>query len=208
MEPRQTSLHPWRTLIVIGAVAMLLYVLAAPVQASVFKGKYPMKIGATVGMVADIAREVAGDQGQVTGIIGAGVDPHVYNPTRGDVAVLLKSDIIFYAGLLLEGQMADILVKVAKRRPVYAVTELLQTDYLIHDDETQHNDPHVWMDVQGWIKAVEVVEKALSEFDPQGAAVYQKNGTAYRQRLQALDDYAKKSSRLHSRRPAYSGDRS
>ena len=176
----------------IGVAGLLLCAVTAPVQSAVYKGKYPMKIGATVGMVADIAREVAGERGKVTGIIGSGIDPHVYNPTRSDVAVLLKSDIIFYAGLLLEGQMADILVKVAKKRPVYAVTELLQSDYLIHDDETQHNDPHVWMDVQGWIKAVEVVVKALSEFDPQGAAVYRKNGTAYHQRLQALDDYAKK----------------
>ena len=62
-------------------------------NAATFKKKYPMKVGATVGMVADIVREVAKEKAQVTNIIGSGIDPHVYNPTRSDVAVLLKSAV-------------------------------------------------------------------------------------------------------------------
>jgi manganese/zinc/iron transport system substrate-binding protein len=160
-------------------------------DAATFKNEYPMKVGATVGMVADIVREVAKEKARVTNIIGSGVDPHVYNPTRSDVAVLLKSDIIFYAGLLLEGQMSDVLVKVSRRRPVYAVTELLTPEYLIHDEATNHSDPHVWMDVQGWMKAVEVVADALAEFDPPNTAYYRKNANAYGAQLKQLDDYAK-----------------
>lgn len=170
-----------------------LIVAVGPVTAhSAYEGGYPYRIGATVGMVGDIARAVAGDQGEVTFIIGAGVDPHVYNPTRSDVATLLRSDIIFYAGLLLEGQMADVLVKVSRKRPVYAVTELLQADYLIHDDETAHNDPHVWMDVGGWMKAVEVVADALAEFDPANQAYYRQNAAAYTAQLEQLDAYARR----------------
>ena len=160
-------------------------------HADTFNKKYPMKVGATVGMVADIVREVAQEKAMVTNIIGSGIDPHVYNPTRSDVAVLLKSDIIFYVGLLLEGQMSDILVKVSRKRPVYAVTELLAPEYLIHDEETNHSDPHVWMDVQGWMKAVEVVADALAEFDPSNKDFYRKNATAFSSKLKQLDDYAK-----------------
>jgi manganese/zinc/iron transport system substrate-binding protein len=165
----------------------------AVTAASDFKGKYPIQAAATVGMVADIVRQVAGDKVEVTNIIGSGVDPHVYSPTRSDVSVLLKSDIVFYSGLLLEGQMADILVKVSRKRPVYAVTELLQAEYLIHDEATAHSDPHVWMDVQGWMKAVTVVADALAEFDPTNADVYRKNAASYQTRLQRLDGYAKSS---------------
>ena len=172
-----------------------LFVLATVVSAShgaTFKKKYPMKAGATVGMVADIVREVAKEKADVTNIIGTGVDPHVYNPTRSDVATLMTSDIIFYAGLLLEGQMADILVKFSRKRPVYAVTELLQKEYLIHDSKTNHDDPHVWMDVAGWMKAVEVVREALTTFDPPNREFYQKNAEKYLGQLQKLDDYAKR----------------
>jgi len=182
-----------------GAAASLLTVLFAavlligsmPEALAAYKGKYPFKVGATVGMIADIVKEVAGDRAKVTGIIGTGVDPHLFNPTRSDVAVLLRSDIIFYNGLLLEGQMSDILVKVARKRPVFAVTEELKESYLIQDTATNHFDPHVWMDVQGWMKAVAVVRDALASFDPANADHYVKNSQAYIGQLEKLDDYAR-----------------
>jgi manganese/zinc/iron transport system substrate-binding protein len=170
---------------------LILLCVSTIAPAATVDGGYPIRVAATVGMVADIVREVAGDRADVSNIIGSGVDPHVYSPTRSDVAVLLKSDMIFYSGLLLEGQMSDILVKVSRKRPVYAVTELLKTDYLIHDSQTDHHDPHVWMDVQGWKKAVDVVAKAMIEFDPAGADGYRKNATAYQSRLERLDAYAR-----------------
>ncbi|BBO67610.1 manganese transporter [Desulfosarcina alkanivorans] len=180
--------HHGLTIALAAAAALILSVSA---HASAFKGKYPIRVGATVGMVADIVREVAADHAAVTPIIGSGVDPHVYSPTRSDVAVLLRSDILFYSGLLLEGQMTDILVKVSRKRPVYAVTERLRQDYLIHDNTTNHHDPHVWMDVNGWIQAVSVVADAMADFDPVNAAAYQGNAAAYQARLRRLDDYAR-----------------
>jgi manganese/zinc/iron transport system substrate-binding protein len=141
-------------------------------------------------MVADIVKQVGGDKVRVTNIIGAGVDPHVFNPTRTDVVVLLRSDIVFYSGLLLEGQMSDILAKVSKRRPVYAVTDLLDRSYLIEDAASRHHDPHVWMDVKGWMKAVAVVAGALADFDPTNEDDYEKNAANYLQELEKLDAYA------------------
>jgi manganese/zinc/iron transport system substrate-binding protein len=179
----------WARLVIVALVTVLMG--AIPASAKTFNGDYPIHVGATVGMVADIVREVAGDKADVTNIIGSGVDPHVYSPTRSDVAVLLKSDIIFYSGLLLEGQMTDILAKISRKRPVYAVTELLGDDYLLRDAQTGHHDPHVWMDVKGWIKAVEEVSNALAEFDPAGADEYRKNADAYQSRLERLDAYAR-----------------
>ena len=173
--------------------AVTVWIVGGPSPAAAtFKGTYPYRAATTVGMVADIVKNVAGDKAEVTNIIGSGVDPHVFNPTRSDVAVLLKSDIVFYAGLLLEGQMADILVKVSRKRPVYAVTELLSESYLIEDMETKHSDPHVWMDVQGWMKAVAVVRDALSEFDPSNTDAYQRNASVFLQQLEMLDQYARK----------------
>jgi manganese/zinc/iron transport system substrate-binding protein len=158
-----------------------------------YQGRYPYRVTATVGMVADIVRAVAGDRAEVSHIIGAGVDPHVYSPTRGDVALLLKSDVIFYAGLLLEGQMADVLVKVSRRRPVFAVTEAIDPAYLIDDPEASYADPHVWMDVQGWMQAVAVAADALAGFDPSNAGTYRKNADAYLKTLKDLDAYARRS---------------
>jgi len=184
------NLSLWSRVRLLFVFVLALALFALPAQAE-YKGKYPYKVGTTVGMIADIVKQVAGEKAQVTNIIGTGVDPHLFNPTRSDVAVLLRSNIVFYAGLLLEGQMTDILLKISRKRPVYAVTELLEDNYLIHDADTNHSDPHVWMDVRGWMKAVEVVAAALSEFDPANTAHYRKSAADYLARLEQLDAYAR-----------------
>ena len=157
--------------------------------------QYPFHAVTTVGMVSDIVRQVAGEKASVTGIIGEGVDPHLYKPTRNDVAALLDGDVIFYSGLMLEGKMSDTLVKVARDgKPVYAVTELIDEEFLLQPPEfAGHHDPHVWMAVPGWMKAVEAVAKSLGEFDPPNADYYTANANRYLAELKALDDYARKS---------------
>jgi len=154
-------------------------------------GRY--KVAATVGMIADIVREVAGEHAQVAGVIGEGVDPHLYKPSSTDVKQLQAADVIFYNGLKLEGKMGDVLEKIAKSgKPVTPVTEeILQDPTYLIEDGSSHHDPHVWMDVQGWIRAVNVVEKALSEYDPEHATEYTENAAAYRLQLESLDAYAK-----------------
>lgn len=155
---------------------------------------YPYQIATTVGMITDIVRNVAGDRATVEGIIGEGVDPHLYKPTTSDIKALQGADVIFYNGLMLEGKMGDVLVKVARTgKPVFAVTEeILEQGTYVMTDEQEHYDPHVWMDVQGWIRAVDVVAKALSGFDPDGAETYAANAEGYKAELEELDAYAKK----------------
>lgn len=154
----------------------------------------PFQVTTTVGMITDIVRQVAGERAVVTGIMREGVDPHLYKPTRGDVVALTRADVVFYNGLMLEGKMIDVLVKVARSgKPVYAVTELLEGGDYVMTDDADHYDPHVWMDVRGWIHAVGAVAKALGEYDPDGAAVYRANADRYTAELTRLDAYARES---------------
>lgn len=153
---------------------------------------YPYTITTTVGMVTDIVRVVAGEQARVKGIIGEGVDPHLYKPTRGDVIALQRADVVFYCGLKLEGKMADVLERLAERKPVFAVTDgvLVQEGYVM--DKGEHHDPHVWMDVGAWMRAVEAVADDLEDYDPPNAERYHGRAKAYLEELQALDTYARK----------------
>lgn len=147
----------------------------------------PYRIVATVGMVGDIVERVAGREAEVSVIMGPGVDPHLYTPTRDDVARMMRADVIFYVGLLLEGRMTDALIAVGRSKPVYAVTQLIDDAYLI--EAQGHYDPHVWMDVSAWSQAVEAVAEALAEFDPSGAAYYRRNADAYQKELKVLHAY-------------------
>lgn len=149
-------------------------------------------IVATVGMVGDIARQVAGDRATVGTLMGSGVDPHLYKPTRSDVQQLLAADVILYNGLLLEGKMTDSLIRAANAgKRVHAVTELLDEQYLLEPEEfAGHHDPHVWMDPRAWAMAVDVVRDRLSEFDPGGAPGYAERASEVRQQIEELDRYA------------------
>ncbi len=154
---------------------------------------YPYRITTTTGMITDIVRQVAGDLGDLHGIMKEGVDPHLYQPTRADVANLSQAQIIFYNGLLLEGKMTDILVQLARTKPVHPVTEdLFESGEYVMNTPDDHYDPHVWMDVKGWMAAVKAVQRRLAEFDPKNASVYESNAQTYLAELEKLDDYARR----------------
>lgn len=153
----------------------------------------PLRAVATVGMVADLVREVGGPEVQVGTLMGAGVDPHLYKPTRGDVAALLRAEVIFYAGLMLEGKMADTLARVARNgKPVQAVSEALDPAYLL-GEAGGHHDPHVWMDAGAWGRAVESVQAALIRCRPAARATFTERAARYQEQVRALDDYARRS---------------
>ncbi len=171
----------------------ILAVLMGSVGLADGPGNYPYKIVCTTGMVADVVRNVAGDLAVVNGIIGEGVDPHLYQATRGDIGKLLKADVVFYSGLMLEGKMTDALIRVARKKPVFAVTELLDETLLLEPPEFEgHHDPHLWMDASLWKQCTKMAADTLAEFDRKNAATYRANYERYAERLDALDDYSRR----------------
>ncbi len=155
----------------------------------------PYTVVTTCGMVTDIVSIVAGEHGHVSGLMGEGVDPHTYKPTRNDQKILLGADIIFYSGLMLEGRMSDTFIGVSRTgKSVYAVTEQLDESYLRQPPEFDgHWDPHVWMDITAWSQCVDVVAEALSDYDVAHAESYKTRATEYQVRLRQMDDYVRKS---------------
>lgn len=152
----------------------------------------PFKVVATIGMIADVVRNVAGDHATVKSIIGQGVDPHLFRPTRADVVKMLDADIIFYNGLLLEGKMTDALIRVARKKPVIPVTEELdEADLLEPPEFLGHFDPHVWMDPAKWALTADVIAEELAAFDPDNASAYRDAAEAYKDQLRELDAYAR-----------------
>ncbi len=166
---------------------------AAYASSSVDVQSYPYKIVTTCGMVSDIVQRVAGEKANVHGLMGSGVDPHLYKPSRNDVKQLRDADVVFYSGLSLEGRMSDNFTSLARKgKPVYAVTEEIDQDFLREPPEFEgHFDPHVWMDVGAWSECVGFVAKALGEYDVANADYYMTNAETYREKLAVLHDYAR-----------------
>jgi manganese/zinc/iron transport system substrate-binding protein len=150
------------------------------------------RVVATVGMVTDLVERIAGERATVEGLMSAGIDPHLYKPTRSDVQKLMQADVVFYNGLLLEGKMTDALIRAATAgKKVHAVTELIDESSLLAPEAFEgHFDPHVWMDPTAWSKAIDVIRDRLIEHDPAGEAGYRQRADALRLELEALDAYA------------------
>jgi manganese/zinc/iron transport system substrate-binding protein len=147
----------------------------------------------TVGMIADVAREVGGPHVRVTGLMGPGVDPHLYKASEGDVRRLYGADLILYGGLHLEAKMAEVLHEMGSRTRVVAVTDAIPRDLLRAPPEfAGAYDPHVWFDVKMWAMTVDTIAGALAAADPAHAAEFRTRAAAYRVRLDSLDAYVRR----------------
>ncbi|MCP3982319.1 MAG: zinc ABC transporter solute-binding protein [bacterium] len=143
---------------------------------------------ATTGMIGDSARRIAGEHAQVVTMMGPGIDPHLYKATQSDVANLTQADAILYNGLHLEGKMGDVLVKVARTRPVVAVSETVPEDALREPPAfAGQYDPHIWFDVSLWAQTLDPIVNVFAEIDPAHADEFRANAEAYRTELEELD---------------------
>jgi manganese/zinc/iron transport system substrate-binding protein len=155
--------------------------------------KQKIRVTSTTSMVTDLVKNVGGEFVQVEGLMGAGVDPHLYKATATDVLKLQKADVIFFSGLMLEGKMQDLFHQMAEKKKVFAVTDVLPEEKLLRPPAFKgHPDPHVWFDVQMWTQCIDTVIKGLSTVDPEHASQYEQNGAAYREKLKGLHEWALK----------------
>jgi manganese/zinc/iron transport system substrate-binding protein len=149
-----------------------------------------IRVVCTIGMIADIAAVVGGDRTDVTGLMGPGVDPHLYKASAGDVRLLSGADIIFYNGLHLEGAMVEVLEEMSRRIQSVAVASGIPESLLISPPAFKGlHDPHVWFDVTLWMRAVEAVKDTYIDFDSANAELYSANADAYLDKLKELDSY-------------------
>ena len=141
----------------------------------------------TTNVITDLVENIGGDHVLVTGLMGPGVDPHLYRPSANDVNKLQDANIVFYNGLDLEGKMGDIFVKIGREgTAVWAVSENIPHESLLSLDTAGHFDPHIWWNAELWTEAAKVVATGLSEYDPENSESYEKNLEEYIEQLQEL----------------------
>lgn len=151
-----------------------------------------IRVVTTTGMITDLVRNIGGNRLEVKGLMGPGVDPHLYKASEGDVIRMAEAHLVFYNGLHLEGKMAHIFEKMRERVATAAVTDGIDRALLLSPPEFQGAyDPHVWFDVSLWIMAGEFVRDFLAEFDTVYSDTYRRNAERYLGELARLDSYVK-----------------
>src|SRR5918995_6321663 len=179
----------------LGLLALVLLVGCGPIEpprARVLDGE-TIAVVTTIGMITDAVERVGGERVAVEGLMGAGIDPHLYKASEGDLRRLERADVIFYGGLHLEAKMADVFERIGEQRATRAVTDGIRRDDLLRPAAFEGSyDPHVWFDVRLWIRAVETVRNELMELDPKSARLYLRNANAYVAELEQLDAYVRR----------------
>lgn len=173
------------------SAALALGLLGPSVPADAADETPPLEVLTTVAMIADVARNVAGDCARVSTLLGAGSDPHLYRATASDVTKLRQADLILYVDSALEARLAEVLENLSGRIPTVGLARAaFRDDALLSDPEIADEiDPHLWMDVSRWARIAPVVAEAIAEQRPACAEVMAENVESYLEQLSALHDW-------------------
>ncbi len=150
-----------------------------------------LNIVTTTSMITDLAKNIGGDLVDIQGLMGSGVDPHLYKASAGDVSKLMNADVIFYNGLHLEGKLVEVFEKMQQVQKIktFAIAETLDESTLIGSDYFQSNyDPHIWFDIDYWMQAGAYLTEKLQELDPKNAQAFEDNWTIYHKKLIELKE--------------------
>ena len=147
-----------------------------------------LNVVTTTTMITDLVKNIGGDHINVKGLMGSGVDPHLYKASEGDVTKLVEADIIFYNGLHLEGKLVEVFEKMERsgKTPIALAEELDKSTLIGSDYFASNYDPHVWFNIDYFKTFAKKVTAVLSEQDPTNATNYADNETAYLSKLDAL----------------------
>jgi manganese/zinc/iron transport system substrate-binding protein len=149
-----------------------------------------IEVVTTTTMVTDLVQNIGGERVNVQGLMGSGIDPHLYKASEGDVSLMSKADIIVYNGLHLEGKMAEIFEQMAQRLKTVAVTEGVDESKLLSPPEFEGaQDPHIWFDISLWAEAALHVKEEFINIDPDHAEIYERNADAYIKKFKELESF-------------------
>lgn len=157
------------------------------------------RIVATTTQAADLLSILTeGVEGvELTALMGAGVDPHLYQPTEGDITAMNEAEMIVYSGLHLEGQFDTVFEALRDRDVViYALSEpVRRAGFVIGSFDEQlaqlgTDDPHFWFDPRNWKITVGDLAETLAEVDPTAAGQYLTTAEVYNAQLELLYDWA------------------
>nr|WP_255441203.1 metal ABC transporter substrate-binding protein [Synechococcus sp. HK01-R] len=140
----------------------------------------------TFTVLADLARQVAGDRLDVQSITRIGAEIHGYEPTPSDIERASRADLIVENGLGLE-RWAQRYIAAAGDVPTVTLSKGMEPIPIEADAYAGKPNPHAWMSPKRAQVYVDRLVEAFSNLDPAGRSTFQQNGAAYKQRLQALD---------------------
>ena len=148
-----------------------------------------LNVVTTTSMITDIVKNIGGNAINIQGLMGSGVDPHLYKASEGDVTKLVNADVIFYNGLHLEGKLVEVFEKMgsATKTPIPLADQLDKSTLIGSDYFASNYDPHVWFNIDYFKRFTDKVTSVLVDKDPNNKATYLANQKVYIEKLFFLE---------------------
>ena len=162
----------------IGLLGAVLFVEAA-------EAAERLKAVTTFTVIADMARNVAGEAAVVESITKPGAEVHDYQPTPRDIIRAQEADVILWNGLNLERWLERFLQDV-NHVPSVIVSKGVEPLSIYEGPYTGKPNPHAWMSVDNALIYIENIRKIFADMDPKNAAIYSKNTKEYGEKIQAI----------------------
>lgn len=193
LQRLNSTFSPWsrraavKALLAGSGTALLPFSLSGCGEKSQAPSSGKKRVVTSFTIIADMAREVAGDAAEVDSITKPGAEIHGYEPTPKDIVKAQHADLVLWNGLNLERWFEKFFSNV-KNVASAVVSEGIEPMGISEGPYTGKPNPHAWMSPANAVIYVENIRKALSGIDPANAAVYMENATAYTAKLKALDE--------------------
>ena len=173
----------------VGRRRLLALVLAAAlgIMPAAAAAAEKFKVVTTFTVIADMARNVAGDAAIVESITKPGAEIHDYQPTPLDIVKAQSADLVLWNGLNLERWFERFFENV-KDVPSVVLTEGIEPMGIGEGPYTGKPNPHAWMSPTNALIYVENIRKALVQHDPANAEIYNRNAAAYSAEIKAIDE--------------------
>lgn len=178
--------HPPQAAIFFRPFALLCLFMSACLASHTALAEKKLRVVTTFTIIQDIAQNVAGNAAVVESITKPGAEIHDYQPTPRDIVKTQHADLILWNGMNLERWFQRFFENV-KQVPAVVVTEGIDPLPIREGPYTGYPNPHAWMSPSNALVYIENVRKALVQYDPANAAIYNRNAKAYAARIGALD---------------------
>src|SRR3984885_10827016 len=172
-----TATNQWRFCVAALCAAAATLMTVIPLRA-----QEKIQIVASFSILGDFARNVGGDRVNVTTLVGANSDVHVYTPAPADAKKIADAKLVIVNGLGLEGWLPRLVQSSGSKATVVTATANITPRKLGSDA-----DPHAWQSVVNARIYVANIRDALVAADPAGAPAYRANADAYLAKLDVLD---------------------
>lgn len=183
--------------------------IESPNNTSEVKRKPSPLIVATTSVICDLTQQIAGETIDIKCLVGAGIDPHLYQPTPEDRKAIDSAKLILYAGYNFDPALIKIVKATSNAASKIAVHEVAVPNPLLgqehehaqeehkeeeeekHAEEEKVPDPHVWHNAQNGVRMVEAIADSLEQLAPNNTSVYQTNAEKITNELTQIDTWIK-----------------